>query len=111
MGLVVRATGSGSGYLPHSRIRVLATVSSSSSLRLSATSQLLICKSKFPSAASSPISTPVHLEQFSLTHLSHSNSTSQNLEARMALVKLDATERQEKLQPLINKGWNMVKDR
>merc|ERR1712032_730892 len=38
-------------------------------------------------------------------------STSQNLEARMAPVKLDATERQEKLQPLINKGWSMVKDR
>merc|ERR1711971_146908 len=37
-------------------------------------------------------------------------STSQSLEARMAPVKLDATERQEKLQPLINKGWSMVKD-
>jgi len=29
----------------------------------------------------------------------------------MAPVKLDAAERQEKLQPLINKGWSMVKDR
>ena len=78
----MRATGRGGGYLPHSRIRVLTASGSSSSLRLSATSQLLICKSKFPSAASSPISTPVHLEQFSLPHLSHSNR----------LVKLDRFE-------------------
>merc|ERR1711971_1472284 len=90
--------------------------SSSSSLRLSsATSQLLICKSKLPSTASSPISTALHLEQFSPPNLSHSSnrflSTSQSLEARMAPVKLDAAEKQEKLQPLINKGWSMVKDR
>merc|ERR1711936_288999 len=37
-------------------------------------------------------------------------STSQSLEARMASVKLDSIQRQEKLQPLINKGWSMVKD-
>jgi len=29
----------------------------------------------------------------------------------MASVKLDSIQRQEKLQPLINKGWSMVKDR
>merc|ERR1740123_2011379 len=91
-------------------IRVLISRSSSSSLRLSATSQLLSCQSKLL-----PISKAVQVEQFTLPDLSHSNrrflSTSQNLEARMAPVKLDTTERQEKLQPLINKGWSMVKDR
>merc|ERR1711990_638 len=102
----------------HSRIRVLSasSSSSSSSLRLScrATSQLLSSQSKLLSAAN-PISKAVQVEQFTLPDLSHSNrrflSTSQNLEARMAPVKLDTTERQEKLQPLINKGWSMVKDR
>merc|ERR1712209_249480 len=38
-------------------------------------------------------------------------STSQKLEARMAPVKLNDVERKEKLQPLIEKGWSMVKDR
>merc|ERR1712025_1234673 len=90
-----------------------STASSSSSLRLSATSQLLSCQCKLLSAAN-PISKAVQVEQFTLPHLSHSNrflTTSQQLSARMAPVKLDATERQEKLQPLINKGWSMVKDR
>merc|ERR1712210_40922 len=54
----------------------------------------------------------VQVEQFTLPDLSHSNrrflSTSQNLEARMAPVKLDTTERQEELQPLINKGWGFM---
>merc|ERR1712012_582120 len=38
-------------------------------------------------------------------------STSQKLEARMAPVKLNDVERKEKLQPLLEKGWSMVKDR
>jgi len=97
-------------------IRVLTT---SSSLRLSAgssaTSQLLNCQSNLLSAAKNPISKAVQVEQFTLPDLSHGNrrflSTSKNLDARMAAVKLDTIERQEKLQPLINKGWSMVKDR
>merc|ERR1711953_280267 len=94
-----------------------------SSLQLSATSQLLIgkpgnhsaaiCKTRHCSTTTttSLSSRAAQVERISFPCSHRFLSTSQKLEARMAPVKLNDVERKEKLQPLIEKGWSMVKDR